>query len=290
MAGAVEGAHVVAVGDGLSAEGADGVDDLAGRTGRAALAVELGPDVVDHDARSLTGELEGVGPADPTPGAGHDDHPPVADAAHPTDPLLKRCRGRRLNLEQLLLASRTQPAGGASGSGSGSAGRRAIEQSQRCGAHGQHQDEADRHGLGGDLARRMVGRVDDEGETCRGPTQGSRHVRRWWASWWWRRKLTIPWAPLDTASRTRIAGGGAEAGAEQHGDRQAGEEGEYAGRGHGQGGGGDEGARERPRWAVAVPGRPGQAGKGGQGDVVGEEQGDGPGRGRRRRTGPTRWR
>ena len=51
---------VVAVGDRLAAHGPDRVDDLAGRPGRAALAVELGPEVVDHDLRALAGELERV--------------------------------------------------------------------------------------------------------------------------------------------------------------------------------------------------------------------------------------
>ena len=59
---------------------ADGVDHLAGRTGRAAGAVDLGAEVVDDDLGSLPCELERVAAADAPPRAGHDHDPSVTDA------------------------------------------------------------------------------------------------------------------------------------------------------------------------------------------------------------------
>ena len=56
--GAVPVGHVVAVDDGLAAAGHDVVDHLLCGRHRAARAVELGPDVVDHHLGALPGELE----------------------------------------------------------------------------------------------------------------------------------------------------------------------------------------------------------------------------------------
>jgi len=192
-----------AAGDGNSPPGmfsrafiaaSDGVDHLTRRAARPALAVELGPDIVDHHPCSLTGELEGVGPADPTPGAGHDDHPPVADAAHPTDPLLvplaptqpratsTRSRTRLLPGHEPGFYSVTNPAGrGSSGSGPGSAGRRAATIRSDAAPIASIRTRLT------DMASKAIWR----GEWCAAlttmaspprPTQGSRQVRRWWAN------------------------------------------------------------------------------------------------------------
>ena len=70
--------HVVGVGDGLSAGGANLVDDGLRRPDIRTAAVDRRTDVVHDDRRALTGELERVAPADPAAGAGHDRDPSIA--------------------------------------------------------------------------------------------------------------------------------------------------------------------------------------------------------------------
>jgi hypothetical protein len=79
----------VGVGHGHAAGGLDLGDHLLGRPRRGALAVDAAPEIVDHDLGAPGGQQQGVGPAEPAAGAGHDRHPPVEPQLghRPTPPL-----------------------------------------------------------------------------------------------------------------------------------------------------------------------------------------------------------
>src|SRR5262249_38052307 len=74
---------VVGVGHGPAAGGEDVLDHQGGHgSAVAAPAVEGDTKVVDHHRRALPGQLPGVGPAQPPPGAGDDRNPALAGAVH----------------------------------------------------------------------------------------------------------------------------------------------------------------------------------------------------------------
>ena len=86
-------------GDRPSSRGRDLVDHRVGGAGGSAGAVDRAAQVVHDDRRAAPPELERVRPAQPVPGAGHDDHPAVErDVAGP-------CRvGHRRNVPPALAA------------------------------------------------------------------------------------------------------------------------------------------------------------------------------------------
>ena len=74
---ALGGGHRVVVRHGVAAGGLDLVDDLLRGCVVAALAVDRAAEVVDDDLRAAARHLEGVGPAQPAAGAGHDRDPAI---------------------------------------------------------------------------------------------------------------------------------------------------------------------------------------------------------------------
>ncbi len=80
------GRNAVAVGDRLAAEVADFPGDRLCRSGVGALAVDRTAEIVDHHARAARGQQQGVLPAQPSAGAGHDRDLPVKSEI---------CHGRR---------------------------------------------------------------------------------------------------------------------------------------------------------------------------------------------------
>jgi len=71
-----------AIGNGLAAQRANGLDDLAGRPRGAPPPVELRAEIVHDDLGPLPGELQRVGAADAAAGAGDDHDTSLADRTH----------------------------------------------------------------------------------------------------------------------------------------------------------------------------------------------------------------
>jgi len=89
LRGLREVGHVRAVGDGPSAERLDLGDDLVGRR-LGLLARERDTEVVDHDGRTLTSELEGMRAADAAARSGDDGNASIEQShgCYPTKHLL----------------------------------------------------------------------------------------------------------------------------------------------------------------------------------------------------------
>jgi len=84
--GAVPAGHVLGVGDRLAARVQDLPHDLVGRAFGASVAVQGGPDVVDHDLRPVGGQEEGVLATDATARPGDDAHATFTESCHGSHP------------------------------------------------------------------------------------------------------------------------------------------------------------------------------------------------------------
>ena len=87
--GALPVRHVLAVGHRLAAETADLLHDLAGRPGRSPRPIDFSAEVVDDHLRTLAGQLDRLGSADPPACAGDDRHAPFTDPSSHRDSLLR---------------------------------------------------------------------------------------------------------------------------------------------------------------------------------------------------------